>query len=246
MAAASAVFGIGWQIFSERRQERLAQQSERIREIRDLFERDLVEWHLAAETLLREESRHWEDQTRSELKKTIEDQRQQLTSIAIKERVIRLLQDAAGYYRAGDDRRLKSIFELLKLAKQEFRPETDLLLLPPVYNQKSAKTTLDICASILKCFEVNGYELIIAMLERLASHAEGRQYLLQRIRETGNVTTPNENVSDMREVIKLASNDPRIRQHLADRLPPTYAWPLFTLHIQRILSGLNQSLIGWK
>ena len=252
LAAASAVLGIGWQIFSERRQERLAQQSERIREIRDLFERDLVEWHLATETLKQEESRHWEDQTRSELEKTIKDQRQKLTSIAMKERVIHLLQDAAGYYRAGDDRRLKGVFELLKLAQPEFRPKTfsepgsrqqasddklklaqqesrsktDLLLLPPVYDQQSAKTTLDICANILQHFQMNGYELVIAMLERLASHAEGRQYLLQFISE--NVTSSNANVSDMREVIKLASNDPRIRQHLVDELPPTYAWPLFT------------------
>jgi len=227
LAAASAVFGIGWQIFNERRQERLAQQSERIREIRDLFERDLVEWHLATETLKQEESRHWEDQTRSELKKTIGDQRQQLTSIAMKERVIRLLQDAAGYYRAGDDRRLKGIFELLKLAHPAFLSEINAAkLLTPTYDQQSAKTTLDICANILQHFQMNGYELVIAMLERLASHAEGRQYLLQFISE--NVTSSNANVSDMREVIKLASNDPRIRQHLVDELPPTYAWPLFT------------------
>jgi hypothetical protein len=227
LAAASAVFGIGWQIFNERRQERLAQQSERIREIRDLFERDLVEWHLATETLKQEESRHWEDQTRSELKKTIGDQRQQLTSIAMKERVIRLLQDAAGYYRAGDDRRLKGIFELLKLAHPAFLSEINAAkLLTPTYDQQSAKTTLDICANILQHFQTNGYELVIAMLERLASHAEGRQYLLQFISE--NVTSSNANVSDMREVIKLASNDPRIRQHLVDELPPTYAWPLFT------------------
>jgi len=227
LAAASAVLGIGWQIFSERRQERLAQQSERIREIRDLFERDLVEWHLAAETLKQEESRHWEDQTRSELEKTIKDQRQQLTSIAMKERVIRLLQDAAGYYRAGDDRRLKGVFELLKLAQPESRPKINVTeLLPSTYDQQSAKTTLDICASILQHFQMNGYELVIAMLERLASYAEGRQYLLQFISE--NVTSSNANVSDMREVIKLASNDPRIRQHLVDELPPTYVWPLFT------------------
>jgi hypothetical protein len=227
LAAASAVFGIGWQIFNERRQERLAQQSERIREIRDLFERDLVEWHLATETLKQEESRHWEDQTRSELKKTIGDQRQQLTSIAMKERVIRLLQDAAGYYRAGDDRRLKGIFELLKLAHPAFLSEINAAkLLTPTYDQQSAETTLDICANILQHFQMNGYELVIAMLERLASHAEGRQYLLQFISE--NVTSSNANVSDMREVIKLASNDPRIRQHLVDELPPTYAWPLFT------------------
>jgi hypothetical protein len=227
LAAASAVFGIGWQIFNERRQERLAQQSERIREIRDLFERDLVEWHLATETLKQEESRHWEDQTRSELKKTIGDQRQQLTSIAMKERVIRLLQDAAGYYRAGDDRRLKGVFELLKLAHPAFLSEINAAkLLTPTYDQQSAKTTLDICANILQHFQMNGYELVIAMLERLASHAEGRQYLLQFISE--NVTSSNANVSDMREVIKLASNDPRIRQHLVDELPPTYAWPLFT------------------
>jgi len=175
LAAASAVFGIGWQIFNERRQERLAQQSERIREIRDLFERDLVEWHLATETLKQEESRHWEDQTRSELKKTIGDQRQQLTSIAMKERVIRLLQDAAGYYRAGDDRRLKGIFELLKLAHPAFLSEINAAkLLTPTYDQQSAETTLDICANILQHFQMNGYELVIAMLERLASHAEGR------------------------------------------------------------------------
>jgi hypothetical protein len=229
LAIASAVLGIigQWQEKNERRRERLAQQSERTRGISDLFGRDLVEWHLTAETLLWEESQHWEDQTRSELKKTIGDQRQQLTSIAMKERVIRLLQDAAGYYRAGDDRRLKGIFELLKLAHPAFLSEINAAkLLPPVYDQQSAKTTLDICANILQHFQMNGYELVIAMLERLASHAEGRQYLLQFISE--NVTSSNANVSDMREVIKLASNDPRIRQHLADELPPTYVWPLFT------------------
>jgi hypothetical protein len=229
LAIASAVLGIigQWQEKNERRRERLAQQSERTRGISDLFGRDLVEWHLTAETLLWEESQHWEDQTRSELKKTIGDQRQQLTSIAMKERVIRLLQDAAGYYRAGDDRRLKGIFELLKLAHPAFLSEINAAkLLTPTYDQQSAETTLDICANILQHFQMNGYELVIAMLERLASHAEGRQYLLQFISE--NVTSSNANVSDMREVIKLASNDPRIRQHLADELPPTYVWPLFT------------------
>jgi len=81
LAIASAVLGIigQWQEKNERRRERLAQQSERTRGISDLFGRDLVEWHLTAETLLWEESQHWEDQTRSELKKTIGDQRQQLT-----------------------------------------------------------------------------------------------------------------------------------------------------------------------
>ena len=229
LAIASAVLGIigQWQEKNERRRERLAQQSERTRGISDLFGRDLVEWHLTAETLLWEESQHWEDQTRSELEKTIGDQRQQLTSIAMKERVIRLLQDAAGYYRAGDDRRLKGIFELLKLAHPAFLSEINAAkLLTPTYDQQSAETTLDICANILQHFQMNGYELVIAMLERLASHAEGRQYLLQFISE--NVTSSNANVSDMREVIKLASNDPRIRQHLADELPPTYVWPLFT------------------
>ncbi len=233
LAAASAVFGIAWQIYSERRQERLAQQSERIRELRDLFERDLVEWFLAAEPLLQEESRNWEDQTRSQLKKTIEDQRQQLTSIATKERVIRLLDDAAEYCRAGDDRRLKVIFELLKLAQPKFLSETKMndlasSLLPPTYDQQSAKTTLDIYENILQYFPVKGYELVIAILERMVSSAEGRQDLLQFIRESGNVTTPNANVSDIRRVIELASTEPRIRRHLADKLPPTYAWPLFT------------------
>ena len=237
LAIASAVLGIigQWQEKNERRRERLAQQSERTRGISDLFGRDLVEWHLTAETLLWEESQHWEDQTRSELEKTIGDQRQQLTSIAMKERVIRLLQDAAGYYRAGDDRRLKGIFELLKLAHPAFLSEINAAkLLTPTYDQQSAETTLDICANILQHFQMNGYELVIAMLERLASHAEGRQYLLQFISE--NVTSSNANVSDMREVIKLASNDPRIRQHLADELPPTYVWPLFTpLHPKNIV-----------
>jgi hypothetical protein len=229
LAIASAVLGIigQWQEKNERRRERLAQQSERTRGISDLFGRDLVEWHLTAETLLWEESQHWEDQTRSELKKTIGDQRQQLTSIAMKERVIRLLQDAAGYYRAGDDRRLKGIFELLKLAHPAFLSEINAAkLLTPTYDQQSAETTLDICANILQHFQMNGYELVIAMLERLASHAEGRQYLLQFIGEKA--TTTNADVSNMRKVIELVLYDPRIRQHLADKLSPTYVWPLFT------------------
>jgi hypothetical protein len=64
------------------------------------------------------------------------------------------------------------------------------------------------------------------MLERLASHAEGRQYLLQFIGEKA--TTTNADVSNMRKVIELVLYDPRIRQHLADKLSPTYEWPLFT------------------
>jgi len=227
LAAASAVFGIGWQIFNERRQERLNQQSESIREIRDLFERDLVEWHLTTETIKQDVSQNWEDQARSELNITLREQRSQLSSSAEKERVRRLLHDAAEYFRAEDGRRLKGIFELLKLAHPAFLSEINAAkLLTPTYDQQSAETTLDICANILQHFQMNGYELVIAMLERLASHAEGRQYLLQFISE--NVTSSNANVSDMREVIKLASNDPRIRQHLADELPPTYVWPLFT------------------
>jgi len=136
LAIASAVFGVGWQVRNERRQTRQAQQSERIREIRDLFDRDLVEWHLAAKTLEHEASRNWEDQARSELDRTLKDQRAQLTSTAMKERVMHLLREAAQYHHAGDNRRLKGIFELLKLAHPEvFRDVAEPL--PPVRDRQS-------------------------------------------------------------------------------------------------------------
>jgi len=225
LAAASAVFGIGWQIFNERRQERLNQQSESIREIRDLFERDLVEWHLTTETIKQDVSQNWEDQARSELNITLREQRSQLSSSAEKERVRRLLHDAAEYFRAEDGRRLKAIFELLKLAQPEFRFKINDIL-PTEYNEQITKTTLDICEQILQYFQMNSYELVITMLERLASRAEGRQYLLQFIGEKA--TTTNADVSNMRKVIELVLYDPRIRQHLADKLSPTYEWPLFT------------------
>lgn len=225
LAAASAVFGIGWQIFNERRQERLNQQSESIREIRDLFERDLVEWHLTTETIKQDVSQNWEDQARSELNITLREQRSQLSSSAEKERVRRLLHDAAEYFRAEDGRRLKAIFELLKLAQPEFRFKINDIL-PTEYNEQITKTTLDICEQILQYFQMNSYELVITMLERLASRAEGRQYLLQFVGEKA--TTTNADVSNMRKVIELVLYDPRIRQHLADKLSPTYEWPLFT------------------
>jgi hypothetical protein len=233
LAIASAVFGVGWQVRNERRQTRQAQQSERIREIRDLFDRDLVEWHLAAKTLEHEASRNWEDPARSELDRTLKDQRTQLTGAATKERVIRLLRDAAEYYRARDGRRLNAILDLLKLARPEFFHDiTGLLPLPPVRDRQSAEATLQICAKILKHFQMDSYELVVAVLEMLASlpeDQEGRQYLVQAIRLPGNIP------EDIREVTKLAFTDPRIRQRLVDQLPLTYKWPLFTPHSTNIV-----------
>jgi hypothetical protein len=235
LAIASAVFGVvlRWQEINELRQTRLAQQSERIREIRNLFDRDLVEWHLAAETLTQEASRNWEDQARSELDKTLNDQRAQLTGAVVKEPMIRLLRDAAEYYRMGDGRRLNAILDLLKLARPEFFHDiTGLLPLPPVRDRQSGEATLQICAKILKHFQMDSYELVVAVLEMLASlpeDQEGRQYLVQAIRLPGNIP------EDIREVTKLAFTDPRIRQRLVDQLPLTYKWPLFTPHSTNIV-----------
>ncbi len=224
LAIASAVFGVGWQVRNERRQTRFAQQSERIREIRDLFDRDLVEWHLAAETLTQEASRTWEDQARSELKKTLEDLHVQLTNVTVKERVIRLLRDAAEYYRARDGRRLNAVLDLLKRARPEvFHDVDEPLPMPPVHDRQSAETTIRICAALLHYFQMDARELAVAMLEMLASLAgdrEGRDCLLEAIRSPGNVPS-------MHEVSKLAVTDPRVRRHLVDHLSWTYEWSSF-------------------
>ena len=234
LAVASAVFGIGWQVRNERRnerrqerlaqqQERLDQQSERIREIRDLFDRDLVEWHLAAETLEHEASRNWEDQARSELDRTLKDQRTQLTSTAMKERVMHLLREAAQYHHAGDNRRLKGIFELLKLAHPGvFHDVDEPLLLPPVRStdRQSAEAMIRICAVLLHHFQMDARELAVAMMEMLASlpeDQEGRKYLVQVISSPGGVP-------GMREISDLAVTDLRVRRRMVDHLPWTYKW----------------------
>ncbi len=228
LAIASAVFGVvlRWQEINELRQTRLAQQSERIREIRDLFDRDLVEWHLAAETLTQEASRTWEDQARSELDKTLDNQRAQLTGVAMKEQVIRLLRDAAKYYRAGDDRRLNAILNLLKLAHPEvFRDVDEPLPLLPMRStdRQSAEAVIRICAALLHHFQMDARELAVAMMEMLASlpeDQEGRKCLVEAIRSPGNVP-------GMDEVSKLAVTDPRIRRRLVDHLSWTYEWSSF-------------------
>jgi hypothetical protein len=226
LAIASAVFGVGWQVRNERRQTRQVQQSERIREIRDLFDRDLVEWHLAAETLTQEASQTWEDQARSELDKTLDNQRAQLTGVAMKEQVIRLLRDAAKYYRAGDDRRLNAILNLLKLAHPEvFRDVDEPLPLLPMRStdRQSAEAVIRICAALLHHFQMDARELAVAMMEMLASlpeDQEGRKCLVKAIRSPGNVP-------GMDEVSKLAVTDPRIRRRLVDHLSWTYEWSSF-------------------
>jgi hypothetical protein len=223
LAIASAVFGVGWQVRNERRQTRQVQQSERIREIRDLFDRDLVEWHLAAETLTQEASQTWEDQARSELDKTLDNQRAQLTGVAMKEQVIRLLRDAAEYYRAGDGRRLNAVLDLLKLAHPGVFRDVDEPLPLPAVDRQSAETTLRICAALLYRFQMDAREFVVAALEMLASlpeDHEGRKYLMQTIGSPGNVP-------GMDEISKLAVTDPRVRRHLVDHLSWTYEWSSF-------------------
>jgi hypothetical protein len=242
LAIASAVFGVvlRWQEINELRQTRLAQQSERIREIRNLFDRDLVEWHLAAETLTQEASRNWEDQARSELDKTLNDQRAQLTGAVVKEPMIRLLRDAAEYYRMGDGRRMNAVLDLLKRAHPGvFHDVDEPLPLPPVRDRQSAEATLQICAKILKHFQMDSYELVVAVLEMLASlpeDQEGRQYLVQAIRLPGNIP------EDIREVTKLAFTDPRIRQRLVE-LPWTYEWSSFIPLSANVIR--SRDVVGW-
>jgi hypothetical protein len=158
-----------WQEINELRQTRLAQQSERIREIRNLFDRDLVEWHLAAETLTQEASRNWEDQARSELDKTLNDQRAQLTGAVVKEPMIRLLRDAAEYYRMGDGRRMNAVLDLLKRAHPGvFHDVDEPLPLPSVRDRQSAETALRTCAALLHHFQMDARELAVATMEMLA------------------------------------------------------------------------------
>jgi hypothetical protein len=239
LAIASAVFGVGWQVRNERRQTRLAQQSERIREIRNLFDRDLVEWHLAAETLTQEASRTWEDQARSELNKTLEDLHVQLTSVTVKERVIRLLRNAAEYYRARDGGRLNAVLDLLKQARPEVFHDVDDPLPLPAVDCQSAETTLRMCAALLYHFQMDARELAVAMMEMLASlpeDHEGRKYLVQTIGSPGNVP-------GMDEVSKLAVTDPRIRRHLVDHLPWNYEWSSFIPLSANVTR--SRDVVGW-
>jgi len=241
LAIASAVFGVvlRWQEINELRQTRLAQQSERIREIRNLFDRDLVEWHLAAETLTQEASRNWEDQARSELDKTLNDQRAQLTGAVVKEPMIRLLRDAAEYYRMGDGRRMNAVLDLLKRAHPGvFHDVDEPLPLPPVRDRQSAETALRTCAALLHHFQMDARELAVATMEMLASlpeDQEGRKYLVQVIRSPGNVP-------GMDELSKLAVTDPRIRQRLVE-LPWTYEWSSFIPLSANVIR--SRDVVGW-
>ncbi|MGQ9549961.1 MAG: hypothetical protein ACUVWS_15160, partial [Roseiflexus sp.] len=218
LAVASAVLGIGWQVLSERRQTRSAQQFERIREIRDLFNRDLVEWHIAAETLQQEARRSWEDQARSELKKMLEDQYNQLTNPTMKGRVTRLLHDAAEYYRASDSRRLRSVLLLVDSAHPEvFRDDS---LLQNVYDmdQCSASAMLPICRRLLHYFHMDAHELAVAVMERLASSEDIKNTLFEAIR------SPHDDHPGAAAMSRLATTDPRIRRLLVDHLPWVCDW----------------------
>lgn len=222
LAIASAVLGMGWQVLNERRQTRSAQQFERIREIRDLFNRDPVEWHLAAKTLDQEACKDWENQARSELRKTLKDQREQLTKATAKERVARLLRDAAEYYGAKDDKRLNAVLELIRLAHPEmFRNVADQLTQPVrVTDQKNAEVALHTCAMLLRHFRMDARDLTVAVMEGLASlpeDSEGKRCLLRAIRSPGDAPGAV-------EMSRLAVIDPRIRRRLVDHLPWVCDW----------------------
>lgn len=223
LAVASAVLGIGWQLLNEGRQTRVGQQRERIRELRDLFERDLIEWALVSKTLEQEARKGWEEQARQELREALRKQNQQLTTAATQVRVKRLLHDAAEYYRAGDVQRCATALDLVIRA---YASKDDRLADLPhrlpdarTADKQQAETILRVCGVLLNQFRLDANELAAAALEAMALQPddhEAKQCLLHTIRAPGNE-------ADV-ALSKLAVNDPRIRRHLTNHFPWTFAW----------------------
>lgn len=225
LAVASAVLGIGWQLLNEGRQTRVGQQRDRIRELRDLFDRDLLEWALASQALEQEAKKGWEEQARLELRGTLDKQEQQLTKRATQERVKHLLHEAAEYYRNGDIQRCNTALDLVFRAYASNYEELKSLprQLPDVRaaDRQQAETILRVCGVLLQRFPKDACELAAAALEMLASQPdehEAKQCLLQFMRAPGNEP-------GAAELSELATGDLRIRGRLTDHFPWAIAWP---------------------
>ncbi|MDW8232318.1 MAG: hypothetical protein RMJ54_06005 [Roseiflexaceae bacterium] len=225
LAVASAVLGIGWQLLNEGRQTRVEQQRERIRELHDLFDRDLMEWALASRALEQEAKKGWEEQVRYELRGTLDKQEQQLTNRATQERVKRLLHDAAEYYRNGDIQRCNTVLDLVIRAYASNYAELRSLprQLPDARtaDRQQAETVLNVCGGLLRCFPTEAYELAAAALDVMASQTDrhtAKERLLEFIRSPGRE-------SGAAELSTLATNDPRIRGRLTDHFPWAIEWP---------------------
>lgn len=225
LAVASAVLGIGWQLLNEGRQTRVGQQRERIREPYDVFERDLLEWALASQTLKQEAAKDWETQARYELHDVLKNQERQLKNVATQTRVKRLLHDGAEYYRAGDFQRCTTVLDLVIQVYASVYPELNDLPrhLPDARtaDRQQTEAILHICGVLLHRFQTDAHELAAAALDALASQPddhEAKKSLLQFI------SSPS-NEPGAIELNKLALNDPRVRRRLTDRLPWTFVWP---------------------
>jgi hypothetical protein len=196
LAVASAVLGIGLQLLNEGRQRRVEQQRDRIQKLRDLFDRDLIEWKLASQTLQQEAKKGWEEQAQQELREVLDGQHRQLTNLGMRERVKRLLHDAAEYYRTGDLERCTTALDLVTRADATVRAE--LKDLP--HRLPDARTA--------------DWQHTEALLRFCAA----KEWLLQFIRSPGNAP-------GAAELSTLATNDPRVRRLLTDLLPWTFVWP---------------------
>ncbi|MCS6841816.1 MAG: hypothetical protein NZ701_13655, partial [Roseiflexus sp.] len=244
LAVASAVLGIGWQLLNERRQTRVEQQRERIRELRDLFDRDLMEWALASRALEQEAKKVWEEQVRHELRETLDKQEQQLTNRATQERAKRLLHDAAEYYRNSDIQRCSTALDLVIRAYAAKYTELESLprQLPDVRtaDRQQAETLLRVCGALLHCFSKDAhkeayedaYEFVVAVLEMLALQSNNQEVkkCLRLALRAKDAETSADTESGAARLSELASTDPRVRRRLTELLPWTFEWsPILTV-----------------
>ncbi|MFQ3631234.1 hypothetical protein [Roseiflexus sp.] len=241
LAVASAVFGIGWQLLNEGRQTRTSQQLDRVRELNDLFERDLVEWTLTSQTLEQEAKRGWEEQARQELRRTRERRNDQLGTPEVQERINHLLDKAAHYYREGDSKRWNAILDLVVQAYHH----SDLRNMPRplpdarTADRQSAEAILHICRFLLHHFPTDAHKLVVVVIEMLAARSDNRtviECVLQAIRQPGDEPGAN-------TLSKLVTNDPQIRRRLIDDLPWTYEWSQIT--VTPTMSARTQAETDW-
>ncbi len=249
LAVASAVLGIGWQLLNEGRQTRVSQQRDRIRELRDLFDRDLLEWALASRALEQEAKKGWEEQARLELRGTLDKQEQQLTNRATQERVKRLLHDAAEYYRNSDIQRCNTALDLVFRAYAANFAEFGRLPchLPDARtaDRQQAEAILHICGDLLLHFPTDARELAAAALEMLALQSSNQEVkeCLRRTLRARDIETGTDAESRAARLSELASTHPRVRRQLTELLPWTFVWPPISIVPGTVIR--TESVTAW-
>ncbi len=137
LAIAFGAFGAGWKLYNDYRQrlenerkerERALRQQreEQIRELRNLFDHDLINWYVTAQTLT-QESQNWDEQTCEELKHAVRSFVNQLQSPSTRERLRSILLDASTQSLGREQ--LNVLLRVLFLAY--FKEKRDLLQIYP-------------------------------------------------------------------------------------------------------------------